>query len=229
MGDPRAQALCYGERDTMTGNVHKRGNPWYVTVEMPRDPVTGRRRQKTHSGFRTRKEAEAARVRILADMQRGEYVEPSKKTVGQFLDEWPKATRATVRHSTWATNTALIDKHVGPRLGSLLLQQVTPAQLNSFYADLQGSGVLRRSPSCAFTRSFASALGRRALGHGAAQRRRLREPAPPGTACAANVDTRGGAAVPCARARRRPLLRLPHRDHDRDAARRDCRSALAGC
>jgi integrase len=129
----------------MTGNVHKRGNRWYVTVEMPRDPVTGRRRQKTHSGFRTRKEAEAARVRILADMQRGEYVEPSKRTVGQFLDEWTKSTRATVRPSTWATNKALIDKHVVPRLGSLLLQQVTPAQLNSFYADLQGSGGLAPS------------------------------------------------------------------------------------
>lgn len=50
-----------------------------------------------------------------------------------------------MRPSTWATNKALVEKHVVPRLGSLLLQHVTPAHLNSFYADLQGSAQLAPS------------------------------------------------------------------------------------
>ena len=37
----------------MRGSVVRRGAGYSVVVELDRDPVTGRRRQKWHSGFRT--------------------------------------------------------------------------------------------------------------------------------------------------------------------------------
>jgi hypothetical protein len=43
-------------------------------IERDPDPGTGRRVREWHSGFGTRREAEDARVRILADLQRGEHV-----------------------------------------------------------------------------------------------------------------------------------------------------------
>ena len=70
----------------MRGSVVKKGDRWYVKIELDPDPATGRRRQKWHSGYRTKREAERARVDLLSKFDRGEYVEPSHQTLADFLD-----------------------------------------------------------------------------------------------------------------------------------------------
>ena len=64
----------------MRGSVVKKGDRWYVKIELDPDPLTGRRRQKWHSGYRTKRDAERARVDLLSKFDRGEYVEPSHQT-----------------------------------------------------------------------------------------------------------------------------------------------------
>ena len=81
----------------MRGSVVKKGDRWYVKIELDADPATGRRRQKWHSGYRTKREAERARVDLLSKLDRGEYVEPSQQTLAEFLDEWLRAIEPTVR------------------------------------------------------------------------------------------------------------------------------------
>ena len=72
----------------MSGSIVKRGNRYYVIIEQ-RDPETGKRKRKWLSGYRTKKEADAARIEKLSNLQRGVAVDPSKITVGEFLlDEW---------------------------------------------------------------------------------------------------------------------------------------------
>ncbi|MDN5364752.1 MAG: hypothetical protein PWQ91_1817 [Eubacteriales bacterium] len=44
----------------MRGHIRKRGSKWVAVVELGREPVTGKSKQKWLSGFRTKKEAEAA-------------------------------------------------------------------------------------------------------------------------------------------------------------------------
>ena len=68
----------------MRGSVVKKGDRYYVKIELDPDPATGKRQQKWHSGFRTKKEAERARVDLLSKLDRGEYVAPSQQTVGEF-------------------------------------------------------------------------------------------------------------------------------------------------
>ena len=84
----------------MRGSVLNKGDRWYVKIELDPDPVTGRRRQKWHSGFRTRRDAERARVDLLSKFDRGEYVEPSHQTVAEFFAEWLKTIEPTIREST---------------------------------------------------------------------------------------------------------------------------------
>jgi hypothetical protein len=45
----------------MRDGLIKRGGSWYFVLDEPRDPATGKRRQKWVNGGRTRKEAEQAR------------------------------------------------------------------------------------------------------------------------------------------------------------------------
>lgn len=77
----------------MQGHIHKRVHravdgrekvTWYVVVSLGRDG-TGHRRQKWHGGYRTRREAEAARAKLVNEVNTGIYAEPTKITleVGQ--------------------------------------------------------------------------------------------------------------------------------------------------
>ncbi len=124
----------------MRGFITRKGNAWYAVTELPRDPSTGKRRKKWHSGFRTKKEAEAALVDILSRMQQGLYVEPSKRSLSGFMEEWLISIKATVRESTWSSYSSEVRNHVLPRIGEKLLQEVGPSDLNALYAELLSSG-----------------------------------------------------------------------------------------
>jgi Arm DNA-binding domain len=64
-----------------------------VVLDLGRGP-DGKRIRKWHSGYLTKRLAEVARVELLASLDQGSYVEPSKLTVGQFLTD--RGCRCTV-------------------------------------------------------------------------------------------------------------------------------------
>lgn len=115
--------------------------PWYVVVDLERDPGTGRRKQKWHSGFRTKREAERGLARILSERDEGTYVEPAKMTFGTYLVEyWLPAIESSIRPSTFNGYRGHVEIYLRPRLGALQLQQLTPDHLSRFYRDLQKTG-----------------------------------------------------------------------------------------
>ena len=50
----------------MRGSVVKRRKTWSYVVDVGRDPVSGRRRQKWKGGFATRHEAEQALAHVVS-------------------------------------------------------------------------------------------------------------------------------------------------------------------
>jgi integrase len=68
----------------MRGSVVKRGNGYSVVVELDRDPITGKRRQKWHSGYRTKRDAERALSEMVASLHAGTYLEPTKQTLREI-------------------------------------------------------------------------------------------------------------------------------------------------
>lgn len=127
----------------MKGTVIKRGATWSVVIDLGRDG-SGRRQRKWHSGYKTKRDAERARVELLSSQLAGTYVAPSKVTLGSFLvDEWLPSKRSTVKVTTLASYEMHVAKHLVPRLGGVPLVAVSPAHLNAFYADLLDHG--RRS------------------------------------------------------------------------------------
>lgn len=130
----------------MRGSVIKRGTKWAVVVDLGADPLTGKRRQKWHSGYRTRKEAERARTEILSGLDHGTYVEPSALTVKEFLTQWLESSRSRIRPTSWASYERALRCHILPELGELPLQRLTPAMLNAHYAKLLGTVSQRGTP-----------------------------------------------------------------------------------
>ena len=129
----------------MRGSVVKKGTRWYVKIELDPDPSTGQRRQKWHSGYNTKREAERARIDLLSTFDRGEYVEPSHQTVADYFADWLKATEHTVRPSTFESYSRNVKNHVVAHIGSVRLTKVDAGVLNGLYAELLTSG--RRRPS----------------------------------------------------------------------------------
>ena len=123
----------------MRGHIRKRGARWVVVVDVGYDE-NGRRRQRWHSGYDTRRDAQRALTEILSRRQAGTYIVPSKLTVADFLREWLDAMRATLRPSTWTSYRMNTEAHIIPGLGSIPLQQLTASGLNAFYADLLAEG-----------------------------------------------------------------------------------------
>lgn len=120
----------------MRGHIRKRGNSWAVVVDAGRDE-DGRRRQRWHSDFRTKREANEALTEILGQLASGQYVAPSKLSVGGFLeDEWLPAVRGRLRPLTFESYAGNIRNHVVPRLGSVPMQQLTSPMLNTMYVEL---------------------------------------------------------------------------------------------
>ena len=77
----------------MQGHIRKRvhtnkngktSTTWYVIIDLPRGPE-GKRRQKWHGGYRTRRDAEAARAKIVHEYNTGTYVEANAITLAEWV------------------------------------------------------------------------------------------------------------------------------------------------
>jgi integrase len=124
----------------MRGSVVKRGNGYTVVIELDRDPITGKRRQKWHSGYRTKRDAERALTELLAAKDSGTYLEVTKQTFGGFIPEWLAAIKPTIRPSTHHSYRRNLQLHVLPHLDSVQLRRIDAGMLNGLYAALLADG-----------------------------------------------------------------------------------------
>lgn len=124
----------------MRGSIIKRGKGYSVVLDLGDDPVTRKRRQKWHSGFATKREAQAALAELIGNVNQGTYVTRTKQTVAAFVEEWLVAIAPTVRiatHYSYARNLRL---HVIPYIGSMPMVAVDAGMLNGLYARLLADG-----------------------------------------------------------------------------------------
>lgn len=126
---------------TIKGYFRKRGKTWSFTVDIGRKP-DGSRDQKTKSGFKTKKEAEQACAELITQINRGEYLEPSKKTLHEAMVSWLELiVKPTVRISTFDNYSKAVLKRIVPALGQHRLKDVTVDHVQKFYLSLLEEGL----------------------------------------------------------------------------------------
>lgn len=133
----------------MQGHIHKRTHTsktgkqttrWYVVFDVGRT-ATGKRKQKWHGSFNTRKEAEVARAKLVVDVHDGAYVEPTKITVEDWIiKRWIPSMKTQLKASTFDSYQRNLNKHVLPVLGQVALTEITPHRLNNLYTALLQDG-----------------------------------------------------------------------------------------
>ena len=164
-------------------------------VDIGRDPATGKRRLKSHGGFRTRRDAERALSKMLEQINQGSYVEPSRMTLAEYLPRWLETARLRgLRATTLVGYEVMITRQLVPRIGALQLRELTPAHLNALYVELVERGRLH-GPGGLSPRTVRAAhtVLRRALADAVRQgllARNVAELADPPSAAAAKAEAR---------------------------------------
>ena len=122
------------------GRIYKRGSTWSYRIDGPIDPATGKRRQISKGGFRTKRDAENALSVVKYELDTGQHVRRSRLTVGEYFEGWLPSQANRLAPSTMkAYRTAIgrLDRHIG----QMPLQALTPEVVEQLHEDLREDGL----------------------------------------------------------------------------------------
>ena len=126
----------------MRGSLKQRyPGSWYAIIELDRerDPKTGlvKRRKKWIRVGRTRREAERKLNELLRDVQRGEFVEPDKTTLREWLPRWLEL-KTKIGVNTRTKYHDIIEDYIlkSDILADVPIQKLRPSHLEQYYRTL---------------------------------------------------------------------------------------------
>ena len=115
------------------GTIRKRADGrWEGRYSVGFDPKTGKQIQKSVYGA-TQKEARQKLTQIIGEIDDGEYLEPSKLKLGDWLDIWLNEYCEDKKYSTVKGYRAKVKKHIKPQLGDIPLGKLTTPEVQKFY------------------------------------------------------------------------------------------------
>lgn len=113
---------------------------YYVTFNYGID-VNGKRVKKTKT-YDTHIAAAQALQIFEMKKARHEIVIPTELTVGMWLERWlTEVVEPNRARSTTYGYKNMIKNHIGPALGKIVLQELTPQQIQSYYLNMRGQGL----------------------------------------------------------------------------------------
>lgn len=96
-----------------------------------RDP-SGRQKSKSFDKWQN---ANDFRIKLEHELREGSYVEPSKITVGQLLDDWLEIHRIGLQHNTVQGYEYNV-RHIKNAIGNKYIQRLTPGDIERMYKAL---------------------------------------------------------------------------------------------
>lgn len=108
---------------------------WEARITTGYDLGTGKQIQRSFSG-KTQKEVREKMQAVSVEVNDGTYQEPTKLTVGQWLDIWADEYLGGVKPYTVASYKGQIRNHIKPALGAVKLEALNPHNIQKFYNDL---------------------------------------------------------------------------------------------
>lgn len=120
-----------------TGTIRQRKDGrWEARYTIGRDGGTGKQIQKSLYG-KTQKEVSKKLRQVTLKVEDGEYIEPSKLTVGKWLSVWLNEYIGNVKPLTAASYQSQYENHIKPTLGAVKLTALNTDTIQKFYNDLQ--------------------------------------------------------------------------------------------
>ena len=148
----------------MGGSITRRGaQSWRLKFEAAeRDPVTGKRQTRYVTVRGTKKDAQRELTRLLAEVDNGTAVDPSKVTVAEYVRGWLDSA-SDLAPKTLERYRQLAEQQIVPYLGATAMQKLRPAQIHDWHGTLLKSGGKDGKPLSARTVGHAHRVLHRAL------------------------------------------------------------------
>jgi integrase len=148
----------------MRGHVRRR-RTWEFIVDIGPHPVTGRRRQKSKSGFATRREAESALHEFIRYVEGGGDPSPERIRLAEYLTRWLEYQRTRgIRPRTLEGYEGYIRREIVPIIGGLELAKLRPGHIRAVLSRVQQRGL--SAATIAQVRSVLGSALRQAVAEG---------------------------------------------------------------
>ena len=123
-------------RNRNKNKLDKEGKPkapnWEYRFEAAK--IDGKRKSISKAGFKTKKEAEIAGTKAMAEYNNaGLKFEPSDMSFADYLDYWfDNYVKMSCKYSTQLNYSHIIDNHLKPALGMYKLRSLTPLIIQEY-------------------------------------------------------------------------------------------------
>lgn len=115
---------------------------WEATIDLGRNPSTGKRMRKFKGGFKTKKEAIAYVNSLSVDISNGLNVIDNKVLLKNFIMSWYTDYKIkTISLNTQTNYESRINNYIIPQLGNISLDKLTTATVQQFYNGLINKGL----------------------------------------------------------------------------------------
>lgn len=119
------------------GTIRQRSDGrWEARYTVGRDPGTGKQIQRSVYG-QTQAEVRKKLSRISTEIDDGIYKDPSKITVGEWLDIWLSEYMGSVKPNTVATYITKVNNHLKPAFGAVRLTALSAPAIQKLCNDMQ--------------------------------------------------------------------------------------------
>ena len=133
-----AQGAGSIRKKTVTRNGEKY-TYWEARVTIGKDPGTGKQLRRSFSGKSQKEVLEKMQAAAVA-VNENDYFEPSKLTLGRWIDIWLKDYTGDKKYLTVKHYTAQCETHIKPALGAVKLSDLSAPQIQAFYNQLGKTG-----------------------------------------------------------------------------------------
>lgn len=133
----------------MKGHIRQRGKEsWELKFDAGKDAATGARQVRYHAFKGTKREAQRKLAELIASISTGNYVEPSRSTVGEFvrgrIDQWEAAPNG-ITARTAQRYRQLWANQIVPHLGAKPLQKLGRLDIEGWHNALHQTGLAART------------------------------------------------------------------------------------
>lgn len=117
---------------------------WEARFVVGVDPGTGKDIRRSIYAP-TQKEARRKMTEAIAALDRNDYKDPCKMTVGQWLDIWKAEYLGGIKDNTAVGYERKIDQRIKPAMGAVRLDALNPHTVQKFYNSLTADGLAPKS------------------------------------------------------------------------------------
>lgn len=131
----------------MQGSIkkNKQTGKWEFVIDIGKDPVTGKRKQKRKRGFETKKDAEVELTKLLNELYDDAIIINNKVLFCTYMDNWFLERKLVISSLTYKNHRSLYKYHVEPYLGNIQLQNLNLMILQSYVIRLVNESNLSNS------------------------------------------------------------------------------------